>query len=187
MSRLVGYARTSTDEQKASFEEQIRDLKAVGCDVVFSEEVSSVKDRDQLDEALATLKAGDKLVVTKLDRLVRSVSQLWKIVEALEAKGVGLRILNFHGESVDTKSAMGRLILTMFAGFAQFEREQLIERQKVGIAKAKAEGKYKGRKPSVSLQADKMRAMAEAGRAPAAIAAQLNIGLSSVYRALKTV
>jgi DNA invertase Pin-like site-specific DNA recombinase len=183
---LIGYARTSTIEQEAGLEAQLRDLAAAGCEEVYSEQVSSVEaTRPELEAAIKFCRKGDTLVVTKLDRLVRSTLRLWTIVEELERKGVGLRILNLGGEVVDTKSATGKLLLNIFAGFAQFEREMMLERQREGIAKAKAEGKYKGRKPSARLKADEVRSMAAAGKTPTEIAKALGIGRASVYRALE--
>src|SRR5829696_7630976 len=126
-SSLIGYARTSTAEQEAGLEAQARELKALGCSEVFSERASSIAERSELDAALRYVRKGDTLVVTKVDRLARSTSHLWDIVKALEAKGVALRVLSLGGETVDTKSATGRLILTIFAGFAQFEREVMLE------------------------------------------------------------
>ncbi|HYA07733.1 MAG TPA: recombinase family protein [Xanthobacteraceae bacterium] len=188
MGQLVGYARTSTMEQEAGLEAQIRDLASAGCAKIFQEKASSVGERGQLDRALDYVRGGDTLVVCKVDRLARSTSGLWEIVKRLEAVddgGAGLRILNLGGEAVDTRSATGRLILTIFAGFAQFEREMMLERQAEGIAKAKIEGKYRGRKPSASLKADEARAMKASGSSVAQIAAALGIGRASVYRALE--
>lgn len=185
---LIGYARTSTAEQEAGLGAQLRDLKATGCEEVYSEQVSSIEaTRPELEAAIKFCRKGDTLVVTKLDRLVRSTLRLWTIVEELESKGVGLRILNLGGELVDTKSATGKLLLNIFAGFAQFEREMMLERQREGIAKAKTEGKYKGRKPSARLKADEVRSMAAAGKTPTEIAKALGIGRASVYRALESV
>src|SRR5687768_5240049 len=127
-STLIGYARTSTAEQEAGLEAQVRELKALGCGEVFSERASSISERAELDAALRYLRQGDTLVATKVDRLARSTIHLWDIVKALERKGVALRILSLGGETVDTRSATGRLILTIFAGFAQFEREIMLER-----------------------------------------------------------
>jgi DNA invertase Pin-like site-specific DNA recombinase len=185
--QLIGYARTSTAEQQAGLEAQIRDLKAVGCAKIFREQVSSVGERAQLDRALDYVRGGDTLVVCKVDRLARSTVGLWETVKRLEAVddgGVALRVLNLGGETVDTKSATGKLILTIFAGFAQFEREMMLERQKEGIAKARAEGKRLGRKPTAALKADEARAMKAAGQTVSEIAAALAIGRGSVYRAL---
>ena len=144
----VGYARTSTVEQKAGFEAQKRDLLADGVERIFDEQVSSVGERKQLEVALDFVRDGDTLVVTKLDRLARSTIDLLKIVDRLDTKNVGLRILDFGGGQIDTKSPNGKLMLTMFGAMAEFERDIMLERQREGIAKAKAEGKYKGRKPT---------------------------------------
>ena len=127
------------------------------------------------------------MVVTKVDRLARSTIGLWDIVKRLEAVedgGCGLRILNLGGEVIDTRSATGRLILTIFAGFAQFEREIMLERQREGIRKAQAAGKYLGRKPSASLKASEAVALVMGGENIAATARALGIGRASVYRAL---
>ncbi len=185
--KLIGYARTSTAEQEAGLDAQIRDLKAEGCVKIFSEQVSSIAQRGELDRALDYVRGGDTLVVTKVDRLARSTTGLWKIVERLEAMdhgGVGLRVLNLGGERVDTKSATGKLILTIFAGFAQFEREMMLERQREGIAKAKAEKRYLGRKPTARVKADEAVRLHKEGATVSQIAASLNIGRGSVYRAL---
>ncbi|MFJ5486901.1 recombinase family protein [Hansschlegelia beijingensis] len=182
---LVGYARTSTVEQLAGLEAQERDLTALGCERVFSERTSSMGDRPQLQEALRFVREGDTLVVTKVDRLARSTVGLWDIVQALEAKGVALRVLSLGGETVDTKSATGRLILTIFAGFAQFERETMKERQREGIAKAKAEKRYKGRKPTARVKADQVLALAAQGKSMNAIALEVGIGKGSVHRIIQ--
>jgi DNA invertase Pin-like site-specific DNA recombinase len=185
--QLVGYARTSTAEQNAGLEAQVRDLKTDGCRKIFYEQVSSVGEREQLDRALDYVRGGDTLVVTKVDRLARSTIGLWDIVKRLEAVedgGCGLRILNLGGEVIDTRSATGRLILTIFAGFAQFEREIMLERQREGIRKAQAAGKYLGRKPSASLKASEAVALVTGGENIAATARALGIGRGSVYRAL---
>lgn len=182
---LIGYARTSTSEQEAGLIAQKRDLEAIGCERLFAEQVSSVAPREQLKLALSFVRVGDTLVVTKVDRLARSTVGLWEIVKELEVRGVGLRVLNLGGETVDTRNATGRLILNIFAGFAQFEREMMLERQKEGIAKAKAEGKYLGRKPSAKLKADDVRRLHGEGKTPTEIAKVLGIGRGSVYRALE--
>ena len=183
---LIGYARTSTTEQEAGLEAQLRDLTLAGCEQVFSEQVSSVAPRAELEAALKFARRGDTLVVTKLDRLARSVGKAWEVVEALEAKGAGLRILSLGGDTVDTRSATGKLILTIFAGFAQFEREMMLERQREGIAKAKGEGKYRGRKPTARAKADEARRLHAEGKTVSEVAKALGIGRASVYRALET-
>ncbi len=186
--QLVGYARTSTTEQEAGLEAQLRDLHAAGCTKIFKEQASSVSDRAQLERALDYLRGGDTLVVCKVDRLARTTVGLWDIVTRLEAGedgGAGLRVLNLGGETVDTKSATGKLILTIFAGFAQFEREMMLERQREGIAKAKAEGRYMGRKPTARAKAEDAVRLFKAGRTVSQVAKELGIGRGSVYRALE--
>lgn len=178
---IVGYARTSTVEQTAGFEAQERDLKAAGVEKVFAERVSSVAERGQLEAALDYAREGDALVVTKLDRLARSIRDLCGIVDRLTAKGVSLRIL---GMGLDTATANGRLMLNVLSSVAQFEREVMLERQRDGIAKAKGEGKYKGRAPTARAKTADIRRLAVAGATRELIAAQLGVSVRSVYRVL---
>ena len=145
---LIGLARTSTLEQVAGLEAQIRDLEAYGCERIFKEQVSSVAEREQLEAALSMLRIGDKLVTTKLDRLARSVQHLGQIIERINSVGASLVILDMGGTAVDTSNPTGKLILNVMSSVAQFEREMMLERQREGIAKAKADGKYKGRMPT---------------------------------------
>ena len=184
MALLVGYARTSTTEQLAGLEGQQRQLAATGCTKVFSEQVSSVAVRDQLNTALEFVREGDALVVTRLDRLARSTTDLLSIVATLERKGVALRVLDFGGSEMDTKSPSGKLLLTMFAAVAEFERGVMLTRQREGIAKAKADGRYRGRAPTARAKAHDVRALALSGMGASAIAAKLSISRASVYRIL---
>jgi DNA invertase Pin-like site-specific DNA recombinase len=179
---IVGYARTSTVEQEAGFEAQLRDLKAAGAERIFDEQTSSIGSRRKLDEALDFIRDGDVFAATKIDRLARSVADLCAIVKRIEAKGASLRILTM---GLDTATSQGRLMLNVFGAVAQFEREVMLERQREGIAKAKGEGKYKGRAPTARAKADDIKRLAAAGVTREAIAAQLNIGVASVYRALR--
>ena len=181
---LIGYARTSTVEQIAGYEAQKRELENIGVEKIFSEQISSVAVRSELLAALDYVRDGDTLVVTKLDRLARSTSNLLQIVDQLEEKKVGLKILDFGGSEIDTKSPTGKLTITMFGAMAQFEREMMLERQREGIAKAKAEGKYKGRKPTVRVQADEIKRLKSEGVGATEISRKLNIGRASVYRIL---
>ncbi|MFV1530359.1 MULTISPECIES: recombinase family protein [unclassified Phaeobacter] len=181
----VGYARTSTADQVAGFEAQKRDLIQAGCEEVFSEQVSSVAQRAELENVLKFVRCKDTLVVTKLDRLARSTQHLLKIVDELEAKGVALRILDFGGAEVDTQSPSGKLMLTMFAAMAQFEREMMLERQREGIAKAKLAGKYKGRTPVPKEKVEQACQLRSQGMKVADIAKRLSIGRATVYRVLK--
>lgn len=181
---IVGYARTSTVDQTAGLEAQQRELAGAGCEKVFVEQVSSVdvKARERLAEALDFIRKGDTLVVTKLDRLARSVAHLLEILEVVEEKGAALRILSM---GIDTGTATGKLMLTLLGGVAEFERSIMLERQREGIAKAKAEGKYKGRKPTAKAKATKVLAMHAEGVGATEIAKRLSIGRASVYRILK--
>lgn len=177
----IGYARTSTVEQVAGVEAQKRDLEAAGCNKVFAEQVSSLAQRGQLEAAIDYLRDGDSLVVTKLDRLARSMRDLLAIVDRIEAKGAGLRILAMN---LDTTTATGKLMLNVLGSVAEFERSMMLERQREGVAKAKAEGKYRGRAPTARAKAGEVEAMLAAGESPTAVAKKLGIGRSSVYRAM---
>ncbi|MGP3723929.1 recombinase family protein [Cereibacter sphaeroides] len=178
---LVGYARTSTLEQVAGLEAQRYALRAVGCERLYEEQTSSVGVREALKAAMDYVREGDTLIVTKLDRLARSVRHLGEIVDALEAKKVGLRVLDL---GLDTSNATGKLMLNVLGAVAQFEREMMLERQREGIAKAKAEGKYKGRKPKARSQALEVRTMLERGLKRKEVAEALGLSERSIYRAL---
>jgi DNA invertase Pin-like site-specific DNA recombinase len=178
----IGYARTSTVEQEASFEARQAQLKAAGCEKVFCEQVSAVSpEREQLEAALDYVRDGDVLIVTKLDRLARSVPNLCEIGQRLDGKGVGLKVLD---QAIDTTTPTGPLMFNMLGAIAQFERELIRERMLVGIAKAKAEGKYRGRAPTARMQAEKVRQLKAAGVGPSEIARQLGIGRMSMFRIL---
>lgn len=180
---IVGYARTSTLDQQAGLEAQERDLAAAGVEKLFREQTSSVGPRETLDRVMEFVREGDVVVVTKLDRLARSVADLGGIVGKLQAKGVALRILSI---GVDTATPTGKLMINLLGSIAQFEREIMLERQREGIAKAKAEGRYKGRAPTAMAKRDEIVALAGQGLTREAIAERLEIGVASVYRALKT-
>lgn len=181
---LVGYCRTSSAEQQAGLEAQERDLKAAGVEKLFSEQVSSVAKRDRLEAAIDFCREGDTLTVTRPDRLSRGVADLLSIIERLEKKGVALRILSFGGGTLDTSNATSKLILTVLAATASWERSVMLERQLEGIAKAKAEGKYKGRAPTARKQSDMVRALHAEGAKVAEIVRQVGISRASVYRCL---
>ena len=180
---IVGYARTSTLDQKAGLEAQERELAGAGCDKVFVEQVSSVDviARGKLAEALDYIREGDTLVVTKLDRLARSVAHLLEVLEEVEKKGAALRILSM---GIDTGTATGRLMLTLLGGVAEFERSIMLERQREGIAKAKAAGKYRGRKPTAKAKAKEVLGLHAEGLGATEIARRVGIGRASVYRIL---
>jgi DNA invertase Pin-like site-specific DNA recombinase len=181
---LVGYGRSSTTDQKAGLEAQVATLTAIGCEKIFTEEVSSVAHRPQLEAALAFVREGDVFVVTRLDRLARSTQHLLSTVEFLDKKGVAVRILDFGGNIVDTTKAVDKLLLSVFSAFAEFERNLMLERQRDGIAKARSEGKYRGRTPTARAKADQVRQLAASGVSKRKIAQQLGISERSVFRLL---
>ena len=177
---LIGYARVSSTGQ--SLDVQRDQLLAAGCTKIFEEKRSgrSQDGREQLSQALDYVREGDTFMVTRLDRLARSITDLRQIVDRLTAKDVGFRALQ-QGD-LDTSSSNGRLMLNMLGAFAEFEADLRKERQREGIEKAKAEGVYRGRKPSVpSEQIQKLRAE---GVSPTEIARRLNVGRASVYRSM---
>ena len=182
---LVGYARTSSIGQVAGLEGQERELLAAGCEKVFREQVSSVAKRDQLEAALDYVREGDSFLVTKLDRLARSVGDLLNIVALLETKKVSLRVLSMSGsQPLDTGTATGRLMLAVIGAVGQAERETMLERQREGISKAQREGKYKGRAPTARRKAAEILRLKGDGVSPTEIATRLGIGRASVYRVL---
>lgn len=179
-SMLFGYARTSTADQKAGLEAQVDALRALGCEKVFAEHGSGVDaERPQLAAALGFAREGDTFVVTKPDRIARSTTDLLSVVRQLQQKGVEVRILSL---GIDTTAPAGKLMLTVLAGMAEFERDLMLERQRAGIARAKAAGKYKGRAPVARARADEIARLKAEGLSAASIAATLGIGVRSVYR-----
>jgi DNA invertase Pin-like site-specific DNA recombinase len=182
---IVGYARTSSLAQVAGLEAQERELWAAGCDKIFREQVSSVAERQQLEAALDYVREGDVFAVTKLDRLARSVGDLLAIVARLQAKTVSLRVLSISGnQALATATSTGRLMLSVIGAVGQAEREAMLERQREGIAKAKREGRYKGRIPTARRQAAEIVRLKSEGVRPSEIAVRLRIGRASVYRVL---
>lgn len=179
---MIGYARTSTTDQKAGLEAQQRDLTQAGCSKVFSEHASGVDaTRHELGRALDYVREGDVFVVTKPDRLARSTADLIAIAKALQGRGVELRILSM---GLDTTTPNGKLMLTVLGAVAEFEREIMLERQREGIAKAKADGKFKGRQPTARAQSATVLERHKEGKTPSDIARELKIGKASVYRIL---
>ena len=175
----IGYARTSTIEQNYSLEDQVERLNSQGCEKIFSEKVSSVQSRPEFDKCMEFAREGDVVVITKLDRFARSITDLWKHITILEEKGASLQILDLN---LDTSTPNGRLQITLLGGIAQWEREMMLERQKVGIAKAQQEGKYKGRVPTARRLGTEIQKLHREGLKPSQIAKELNVGVASVYR-----
>jgi len=178
---LIGYRRSSTSDQMAGYEAQEVQLLATGCVKIFGEMTSSVAQRDQLEAALEFVREGDCLIVTKLDRLCRSVADLVAITERLRFKGVALRVLSMN---FDTTTPTGKLMLNLLGSIAEFERELMLERQREGIAKAKALGRYQGRAPTARRMAPQVRELRSTGLPARDIAAKLGISKSSVHRIL---
>ncbi len=175
------YCRVSTLDQHTAIQEEAL-LKAYPDAVVRTEKASgtSTQGRPVLELLLDMISQGDKLVVWKLDRLARNMNDLTNIVKTLEDKGAALEILD---QNIDTATATGKAFLQMLGVFAEFETELRKERQLAGIAKAKAEGKYRGKQPTID--AEKVKGMKESGMGATAIAKELGIGRASVYRLLK--
>ena len=178
MGELVGYCRASSASQ--SVEIQVDQLKAAGCTEIFSEKRSgtSREGREQLEQAMRFVRRGDVLVVTRLDRLARSIADLSRIIEELTAKEVGFRCLQQGG--VDTTSPEGRLMLQVLGAMAEFETAIRKDRQKEGIEKARAEGRYRGR-PKTIQREEVVRLLAE-GLGATAVAKKRGVGRASVYR-----
>ena len=174
-----GYARVSTTDQDLSIQEE--KLRAAGCETIRSEKVTGTtrEGRPELETLLQFVRRGDVLMVTKVDRLARSIGDLQDIVRALRAKGAALRATD---QPIDTATAAGKAFLDMLGVFAEFETNLRKERQLEGIAKAKAKGVYKGRRPSI--EAAEVRKLKAAGIGATAIAERLRIGRASVYRVL---
>ena len=180
---VVGYARTSTGDQDAGLESQIEELDAAGCTRIFSEKVSSVDaGRPELRAALSFLREGDEFICTKPDRLARSTTELLRIVEELTHRGVRVRLLSMN---IDTSTATGKLLLTLMGAVAAFEREIMLERQRAGIAKAKSEGKFKGRAPTARAKAKEVHRLVRAGCKADEIIGLTNISRASFYRIKK--
>jgi len=177
---LYGYARVSSLDQDLAIQEE--KLRAAGCQVIRAEKRSGSgrAGRTELQLLLDFLHKGDTLVVTRIDRLARSVKDLQDLVHELRSKGVALKATE---QSVDTSSAAGKAFFDMLGVFAEFETNLRRERQLEGIKAAKAKGIYKGRKPSID-PAQVRRLLEVEGLGPSAIARQLGIGRASVYRVL---
>jgi DNA invertase Pin-like site-specific DNA recombinase len=178
-ARKYGYARVSTDDQDLAI--QTAALEAAGCMTIFAEKKSGTRrdGRAELEVLLECIRAGDSVIVTRIDRLARSMKDLQDVVHELKERGVTLKATE---QAVDTSSAAGKAFLDMLGLFAEFETALRRERQMEGIAKARAEGVYTGRKPS--LDVEKVKALKASGLGAAAIAKKLKIARSSVYRVL---
>lgn len=180
MTTTIGYARVSSEDQDCTIQEEV--LRAAGCTIVRSEKRTgtTTTGRDELETIMSFMRSGDTLMVTRIDRLARSVADLERIVSQLREKGAHLRATE---QPIDTSTAAGVAFLQMLGVFAQFETAIRRERQMEGIVKAKAAGVYKGRKASVDQLA--VRALHNEGLGATAISKRLGIGRASVYRSLR--
>ncbi len=176
---IYGYARVSTTDQDLTIQQEA--LEKAGCEIIRSEKVSgtSTQGRDELNTLLEFLRDGDELVVTRVDRLARSVLDLQTIVRDIKLKGVHLRATE---QPIDTSTPAGKCFLDMLGVFAEFETNLRRERQMEGIAKAKERGVYKGRKPSVDKT--QIIELHKSGMGATAITKELNISRATVYRAI---
>ena len=178
---IIGYARVSTDDQK--LEAQIDALEAEGAARIFADKITgSKRERPQLDAMIAQLRDGDVVVVAKYDRLARSLRDLLDIVEEIRDRGAGFRSL---AEDIDTTTSAGRLVFHVFASIAQFEREQISERTREGLAAARKRGRVGGRPPALSpAQRDEVRRMRDHEHRPLAEIARLfKVSTKTVRRA----
>ena len=177
----IGYARVSTDDQDTAI--QVDALSRAGCQTIRQEKMSgtTTQGRRELAAILDFIREGDTLIVTRIDRLARSIADLQQIVVQLQARGAKLQATE---QPIDTSTATGKAFLDMLGVFAEFETNLRRERQIEGIAKAKAAGKYKGRRPSIDPAA--VQQLHARGAGATEIARKLGIGRASVYRALAT-
>lgn len=178
--QIYGYARVSTTDQDLAIQEAA--LKAAGCTIIRAEKKSATTTdgRDELRTLIDFTRKGDTILVTRIDRLARSIADLAAMVRELDSRGVALKATE---QPIDTSSATGRAFLQLLGVFAEFETAIRKERQLEGITKAKAEGVYKGRKPSVDT--DRVRALAASGMGASEIARTMRIGRASVYRVMQ--
>lgn len=178
---IFGYARVSTDDQ--NLDAQTDALKAAGVERIFADKISGAgRKRPELDKLFDQLRQGDVVVVTKYDRLARSLRDLLDIVEAIEKRGAGFRSL---AEDIDTTTSAGRLIFHVFASIAQFERERISERTREGLEAARRRGRTGGRPTALSaVQKTEVRRMRdEDGKSISEIAQLFRVSLSTVRRA----
>ena len=179
VSPVYGYARVSTTDQ--NLDAQVEKLQAAGAEVIRSEKMSGTNrdGRDELATMMEFMREGDTLLVTRIDRLARSVRDLMNIVHELGERGVRVKATE---QSFDTGDIYGEMTMNLLAVFADFETKLRKERQMEGIERAKKRGVYQGRKPTID--ADQVKTLKEQGMGATAIAKELGIGRASVYRVL---
>ena len=180
---LIGYCRKSTHEQNLDLQRDA--LAAAGVERVFEDCISgSTNQRPGLDQALATLRTGDTLVVWRLDRLGRSLKHLIDTVSALEADGVGFKSIT---EAIDTTTSGGKLVFHMFGALAEFERELIRERTKAGLEAARARGRKGGRPKKLDAKrlAQAKALLADPAQSATEVASMLNLSRATLYRSLR--
>ena len=182
MTRLIGYARVSTEGQDTAL--QLDALKAAGCIHTYEDHVSgSMRKRPGLDRMLSEIKAGDVLVVWKLDRLGRSLAHLIELVADLAERDIGFRSLS---DAIDTTTAGGRLVFNIMGSLAEFERSLIAERTRAGMAAAKARGSMLGRRKALTpVKIAHAKLLIEQGESPSNVARTLQVGRSTLYRSLQ--
>ena len=181
---IIGYARVSTEDQH--LDAQTSALEGIGADRIFAEKISGTKkSRPELDRMIEQLRDGDVVVVTKYDRLSRSLQDLLSIVDAVRARGAGFRSL---AEDIDTTTPAGRLVFHVFASIAQFERERISERTKEGLTAARKRGRVGGRPPALSAErcAEVARMRDLEGRSIAELARLFQVSANTIRRATVT-
>lgn len=178
----IGYARVSTNAQEFSL--QLDALEAAGCEKIFQEKVSgSAKERPQLEAALAFVRAGDSLVVWKLDRLGRTSRRLVELVHQLRDRGIEFQSVT---EGIDTTTSMGRFFFTVMAALAEMELDLIKERTHAGLSSARARGRIGGRKALEPEKRAAIRALlADPNNTPAMICKTLKISRSTLYKYAK--
>ena len=181
MTCIIGYLRSENDRQ--SILTQLDQLKTAGATKIFQEQPSgTTRDRPQLDKLMAEVRRGDSVVVARLDRIAHNTRHLLEVLESLHAAGVSFKVLD---NGLDTSTPHGEVIRMLLGAIVDFERQVVRESQSIGIARAKREGRYKGRKPTARAKSDEVLALNAQGLTRQKIADQLGIGVASVYRILK--
>lgn len=177
---IVGYARVSTTGQ--SLDVQMDELTAHGCERIFQDQASGTsRARAGLVEMIQFVREGDTIVVSRLDRFARSLTNLFQLLDELSRKGVAFQCIH---QSIDTSSSTGKLTLAILGAVAEFENDIRRERQRAGIAKAKANGVYKGRRASIDVA--RVKEFVAQGMTASAIAQELGCHRQSVYRIVQT-
>lgn len=177
----IGYARTSTHQQQDSLDAQQQTLKAYGCEKIFTDQISGARaDRPGLEAALAYARENDSIVVTRLDRLGRSTVDILRTVQELDSRGITIEALDTR---LDTRTPAGKLVLSVLASMAEFERDLIVERTREGLAHARTQGRVGGRPPKLTQhqQQAALRLIAD-GMSENQVATALGVSRSTITR-----